>query len=557
MDTKTQVKAKPSTLQQSADKPLREGALRRKCACGDASGIDGTCPACRRKRVSGHRNWAIQTKLAINPPDDYNEQAAEQMAEQIMRLPTGSEQRTGFAVQPATQRQAASTTTAGLAPPIVQETLQTAGQPLAPAVRAWLEPRFGHDFSQVRIHTDQRAATSAQAIQARAYTVHEDIVFAPGQFAPWTSTGRRLLSHELAHVVQQAQGTPSVMRVPEEDGISETPPRYAYSTNCGWIDWTHASSDLPAILMQRIRDASDQMRESGSSTPQPVMAPPMTSTGLGLTFSSVAAIFRIKRPLNTSEILSVALRVFMLQSLGFESLQGWTDWLKSSSFSEEDLPSNIIAFYRNATGISRSGVETVCGVWSPADSLREFQSYRFQKSAMFRPLTLPSGGSWPAQLSSITPAAPGGPLMDFPEGRFETPGSTFQRDLTGYQVITDPALHIEDLSGSDPINIAGTEAGPAHGPHFEVRPLPSAPGLRARWVIQDASDRRYRMLGNNGEEVFHFGTEFNAFINAPTRALLRDNGITSAKILCRLMVGAEGEDATMQRLLELPVRFTW
>jgi Domain of unknown function (DUF4157) len=92
------------------------------------------------------------------------------------------------------------------APPIVQQVLRSPGQPLDPGTRALMEPRFGHDFSQVRVHADTRAAESARAVHAHAYTQGEHIVFAGGRYAPTTSEGRRLVGHELAHVVQQSAG---------------------------------------------------------------------------------------------------------------------------------------------------------------------------------------------------------------------------------------------------------------------------------------------------------------------------------------------------------------
>jgi hypothetical protein len=66
-----------------------------------------------------------------------------------------------------------------------------------------MEPRFGHSFADVRIHTDARAASSAAAVQAYAYTVGRDVVFGAGMYSPTTPQGRRLIAHELAHVVQQ------------------------------------------------------------------------------------------------------------------------------------------------------------------------------------------------------------------------------------------------------------------------------------------------------------------------------------------------------------------
>ena len=88
-------------------------------------------------------------------------------------------------------------------PPIVHEVLHSPGQPLAAETRAFMEPRFGHDFSNVRVHTDAKAAESARAVNALAYTVGRDVVFGTGSYIPGTITGDRLLAHELTHVVQQ------------------------------------------------------------------------------------------------------------------------------------------------------------------------------------------------------------------------------------------------------------------------------------------------------------------------------------------------------------------
>jgi outer membrane lipoprotein SlyB len=78
------------------------------------------------------------------------------------------------------------------------------GQPLDREARQYMEARFGCDFSAVRVHTDDRAASTASVLQARAYTVENDIIFAPGAYRPETEAGRRLLAHELAHVAQQS-----------------------------------------------------------------------------------------------------------------------------------------------------------------------------------------------------------------------------------------------------------------------------------------------------------------------------------------------------------------
>ncbi len=103
-------------------------------------------------------------------------------------------------------------------PPIVHEVLRSSGQPLDADTRALMESRFGHDFSQVRVHTDARADESARAVNAQAYTVKQDIVFGAGQHAPTTNEGKQLLAHELTHVLQQrrASNMPQALSSPAD-----------------------------------------------------------------------------------------------------------------------------------------------------------------------------------------------------------------------------------------------------------------------------------------------------------------------------------------------------
>lgn len=113
------------------------------------------------------------------------------------------------------QRQAVGAEAGGqTAPAIVDSVLGSPGQPLEPSARDFMSMRFGADFSNVRIHADARAAQSAAAVNARAYTVGRDIVFGAGEYDPGGNKGRRLLAHELAHVRQQAGGAPLVQRTP-------------------------------------------------------------------------------------------------------------------------------------------------------------------------------------------------------------------------------------------------------------------------------------------------------------------------------------------------------
>lgn len=162
----------------------------------------------------------LQAKLTVNTPGDIYEQEADRISEQVMRMPEPQLQRACACggkcsecqtEQPGREHERLLTKRAGpsdlgqaIVPPIVHEVLRSPGQPLASTTRRFFEPRFGHTFGSVRVHADARAAESARAVRARAYTAGRDIVFGRGEYAPTTAEGRQLLAHELAHVVQQS-----------------------------------------------------------------------------------------------------------------------------------------------------------------------------------------------------------------------------------------------------------------------------------------------------------------------------------------------------------------
>lgn len=101
------------------------------------------------------------------------------------------------------QRAAINPSPVHAVPPIVHEVLRSPGQPLDTAPRSFMESRFGHDFSSVRVHTDAKAANSARSVNALAYTVGQSVVFGSNQYQPHTRAGQQLMAHELTHVVQQ------------------------------------------------------------------------------------------------------------------------------------------------------------------------------------------------------------------------------------------------------------------------------------------------------------------------------------------------------------------
>jgi hypothetical protein len=157
----------------------------------------------------------------------------------------------------------------------VHEVLGSPGQPLDPATRAFMEPRFGHDFSKVRVHSDPAAATSARSVNALAYTVGSDVAFDTGRYAPHSSEGRHLLAHELAHVVQQQGSGASFQRsslsiVPADDVSEREADAAAEKVLSG-------SWKVPPVLSPESRSAAiNRAADAQTVTPKFVCGPDVT-----------------------------------------------------------------------------------------------------------------------------------------------------------------------------------------------------------------------------------------------------------------------------------------
>jgi hypothetical protein len=177
----------------------------------------------------------MQPKLMVNTPGDAYERNADLVAEQVMRTPEPRLQRACACGGGECPKCRAGQVSAGhthlqtkplraggagqvSAPPIVHEVLSSPGGPLPATARAFFEPRFGHDFSGVRVHTDSRAAEAARSVRAKAFTVGRHTFFGEGQYSPETERGRTLLAHELTHVVQQSGGDAMLQRA-ENDTV--------------------------------------------------------------------------------------------------------------------------------------------------------------------------------------------------------------------------------------------------------------------------------------------------------------------------------------------------
>jgi hypothetical protein len=186
------------------------------CACG------GGCSGCR---LAG-------SNLAVSQPNDAAEIEADRVAEKVMRMPDNQSQPVNLSRKLGEdgerifrkEKNNAKFSNNSAASPVVDSVLKSSGQPLSSETKSFFEPRFGHDFSSVRVHTDSDAAVSARTINAKAYTFGKDIVFGHGQFSPDSESGGKLLAHELAHVVQQsdAAAAPRVLHRQEDEATGES-----------------------------------------------------------------------------------------------------------------------------------------------------------------------------------------------------------------------------------------------------------------------------------------------------------------------------------------------
>ncbi|HEU5258159.1 MAG TPA: DUF4157 domain-containing protein [Vicinamibacterales bacterium] len=189
--------------------------------------------SCTAAEGEAEHGATAQAKLEVSQPGDPYELEADRIADQVMRMadPSSTKWMDVSARRSALQRKCAECeekdkkkeeegspaaeeerkkvqrTASGpgvIVPERAVAITRTGGQPLDAETRAFMEPRFGFDFSKVRIHADSSAADAARSVDARAYTVGSDVAFAAGQYSPRTTSGKRLLAHELAHVVQQS-----------------------------------------------------------------------------------------------------------------------------------------------------------------------------------------------------------------------------------------------------------------------------------------------------------------------------------------------------------------
>jgi hypothetical protein len=229
--------------------PPAQGLLQRKCTGGNHTIAGEECAEWAKNKTG------LQRKLAIGRSNDPLEQEADRIAEQAMTAPSHS---AVSSAPPRIQRYAGQATDGlDIAPASVDRVLSGSGRPLDAAIQQDMGQRFGHDFSRVRVHTGAAAEQSARDVNSNAYAVGNNVVFGTGQFAPQTHYGKRLLAHELTHVIQQA-GSPQIMWGPSSVNMISTRRSAEQILTRSTL---HTDKDL-YNMMQKFRSKNDQLTEA-------------------------------------------------------------------------------------------------------------------------------------------------------------------------------------------------------------------------------------------------------------------------------------------------------
>ena len=253
---------------------------------------EGACLTSGFNKITNLYQPHIQPKLKIGAPNDRYEQEADRVADQVMRMPISGSvhtqsppqiQRMCSECEDEIQRQPEeeeeeeeliqTKSSTGNTPQMSSQTasgiqnIGGGGQPMSQTTRAFMEPRFSKDFSQVKIHDDSHANALASSINAKAFTYRNNIVFGAGQYQPESIDGRRLLAHELTHVIQQGSTASHGTAIQREEH-DEVPSPDAESPE--------VDTEIQRIRSLRMRLEDDTEVQTGTTfgqSPQPGTRP--------------------------------------------------------------------------------------------------------------------------------------------------------------------------------------------------------------------------------------------------------------------------------------------
>ena len=493
-------------------------------------------PQARIARTAPPLLGAMQPKLTVGQVNDALEQEADHIADQVLRMP-GSD----LSIRTAppqlsrkcraceeeekreklqTKRIDASDLAGREAPPIVHEVLRQPGQPLDIRTRTFMEWRFDHDFSRVRIHDGRSAGQASLALLSRAFTVGSHVVFAPGQYRPDTTDGRHLLAHELAHTLQQ-----------RSPGFSALPIQRTTYKNC-----------TDQQLTDMVKPARDQALDDLKEAITALGTRPLSNTTAGALFLA----FRNQDDATADKVKSILEKIRAGLDNSIQCDQPGDIGPVASAVIPE-----AFQCVRGRLGYTTPlfNMHICMNSWPNVDAVLRSQNLIHEGTHAFGHLV-----GDPGYFDYYT-CAETASTEKLTSQRLDTPDSYscfvhYLRHDTGIlaraQSYKGASLTMTQAPGG-PIDLNSTAE---KTPMFSMTGVPPHSGFQFRWVIADAADKRYLMRADTGDP-FEFGNHTSTFIGVPTRTLLKQGRISSARVICRVVIPAIGE-----RLFELPVQFT-
>ncbi|GLH74136.1 hypothetical protein GETHLI_26380 [Geothrix limicola] len=501
--------------------------LQRQCDCGTHSPGGGACEACQKKKL-----------------------------------------------QRSPERGSSGTTAA---PGLVHDVLSRPGQPLDPATRAFMEPRFGQDFSRVRVHADAGAAASAREVGARAYTVGRHIVFGPGGFSPASPGGRELLAHELTHVVQQGPGRDL------EAGAELS------------VDPSPAAEQEAQAVSARIMSPEAASPAAVRPSPAGIQRMPLalqrslgdgecTSKGVPCATGDACA----KPDKEPAAALGQSTAWTLTVNIDTEA-SSWENALRTTSFghafvhfSENSGREFSYGFYP-AGAVPNENVRSVPGCVHHPDTTHDRCTDRKVTYSLTQPqytaaLTVAQnqcrsprnyGQTFTCATFATEVAQAAG--QSIPSARSE-PTTVFYQEVPGvdnpntlqdnvdaevekdpkkkgfWNSATPPPLRLQPV---EPIALDGDPNAPV----FKLDWLP-VDGATLRWRLYDSQDRHYLMRGAEGDQdaldFLDFTANKSAIIGRKTRDLLKQRGVSAGRVQCSVRFPVKG---WTDQVLTLPVSF--
>ena len=478
----------------------------------------------------------FQPKLTINQPNDIYEQEADAMADKVMRMPDSLVNNNSFFKPSTIQRKCAhceeeekTAQRKETNNDVTSSSTQTedyinslsGGRSLNDNERNFFESKMGYDFSDVKIHTDADAARSARSINALAYTNGKNIVFNDGQFKPDTDSGKKLMAHELTHVVQQ---TRAIKRLPAIQRFT--------TSDCG-ITQNTLINNAVTTAQTNLRTVITQLRTRPLTTD--------IENALWLYFRDTSATTADAVANNLDRIKSG------ISGLSYEC--------------ENDCAENELGYTRLGTMITSLGSIHVCMNNLGADSANVANTV-IHESAHYFLLANDSFGYYgnDCEESEETVRAGSSSKLSLADSyscmvKNWINGTAFDRadartDISGtnFAGISQSPAGVIDLNSSTPKR-------PLFAMRLNRGPAAIVTGVSYRWSLRDDQDRSYLMTNTSGDVLFEYKPALEsvlAIINRGTRNLLKERGIRSGRVLCRANSPVFGD-----RLFETPVSFTF